>query len=80
LAASIQDNLYLRHFAVDGNEITDESANLLVEAVIYRSCKSRPVEVKSDFINVNEVALRNSRSCKAGVLMDGKLQHHRKEL
>ena len=75
LASAVQNNFYIRRVVLDGNDVTDENAQLLVEAIIYRSCLSRPVEIISDYVNVNEIALHSSRSCSGGVLMDGMIRY-----
>eukprot|EP00602_Paraphysomonas_sp_CaronLab_P003250 CAMPEP_0185018916 /NCGR_PEP_ID=MMETSP1103-20130426/1586_1 /TAXON_ID=36769 /ORGANISM="Paraphysomonas bandaiensis, Strain Caron Lab Isolate" /LENGTH=363 /DNA_ID=CAMNT_0027548965 /DNA_START=109 /DNA_END=1197 /DNA_ORIENTATION=- len=53
LADSLQHNYYIRHVRLDGNEVNDENAQQLVDAIVYRSCLNRPLEIISDYMHLN---------------------------
>lgn len=76
LGNSLQKNYYIRQVKLDGNSVTKDNAISLIDAIIYRSCLNRPLEIISDVMNLNRIATLSPRACDGIVLVDGVLMYN----
>jgi hypothetical protein len=76
LGMILQKNYYIRQVKLDGNSVTKDNAVSLIDAIIYRSCLNRPLEIVSDVMNLNRIATLSPRACDGIVLVDGVLMYN----
>lgn len=76
LGLALQKNYYIRQVKLDGNSVTKDNAVYLIDAIIYRSCLNRPLEIISDVMNLNKIAALSPRACDGIVLIDGVLMYN----
>lgn len=76
LGSMLQKNYYIRQVKLDGNSVTKDNAVTLIDAIIYRSCLNRPLEIISDVMNLNRIATLSPRACDGIVLVDGVLMYN----
>jgi hypothetical protein len=76
LGLILQKNYYIRQVKLDGNSVTKDNAVRLIDAIIYRSCLNRPLEIISDVMNLNRIAALSPRACDGIVLVDGVLMYN----